>query len=729
MTAFVSTVRRGRAALPLAAFAAAACFAPGSAHAGVALSTSGWEWSDPAPQGYSLYDVKFSGQRGYAVGAGGTALRSDDGGANWSGLFTGTSTTASSLDLITPDAIAIATGDGNCTIRLTDDGGAKFKVLPVAENEFSCADDGFLSYDFVSPTTGYVLRKGGGVITTTNGGETFGSRSAVDGGVSIQFASDQVGFAASANGKIYKTTDGAQTWNPIHDAGGALSQIRLTSANDIVAWGPGRLVRSTDGGATFTPGSINGNPSRVSWSDPSHLAFISDAKLLLSADGGATVNETTIGNKDVNAVAYVDGNRLVAVGNGGVTYTSSDAGANFSRLSSDRIASSFGSLKNSPGGPIAIGGNGTIGRVVDGKWVIRKTTNTTTPVRDADFSSASKGYVLQGNSVHQTTDNGATWKPISTGAPSSVSFISTPDDDTVLVFGAFGVLRATNGGAFDKVEGKLVSKLKPAGAHTVLGRVTTWTTKAKAKPLISVDGGESWKAIALPKGITRTTDIQPLPNRGLLLNAGGRLFRSTNDTGKKWTEITSLATDVNEGAGITVASSTEYFAGVNADDWGVPVVLHTIDSGKTWQPQAIGATNTFIKSLVAGGPKTGYVLSGTTSPAENAIFATINGGSRGNATTLSLSKTPAKLKRSAGKIQINGQLTGGTGGETVHVAIRKEGSSVWTHSNVIVGANGGGSFTATLKASKGKYVAVAQWAGDSGRAGTGTTAKAFTITK
>jgi hypothetical protein len=65
----------------------------------------------------------------------------------------------------------------------------------------------------------------------------------------------------------------------------------------------------------------------------------------------------------------------------------------------------------------------------------------------------------------------------------------------------------------------------------------------------------------------------------------------------------------------------------------------------------------------------------------------------------------------------------------VHVAIRKEGSSAWTHSNVIVGANGGGSFTATLKASKGKYVAVAQWAGDSGRAGTGTSAKAFTITK
>ena len=728
MTAFVSTFKRGRAVLPLAAVAAA-CVLPGTANAGVALSTSGWEWSDPAPQGYSLYDVKFAGQRGFAVGAGGTALRSDDGGATWSGLFTGTSTTATSLDLISPDAIAIATGDGNCALRLTVDGGAKFKLLPVAENEFSCIEDGFLSYDFVSTTTGYVLRKGGAIITTTNGGDTFGSRSAVDGGVSIQFASDQVGFAASSNGKIYKTTDGAQTWNPIHDAGGALSQIRLTSANDIIAWGPGRLVRSTDGGATFAPGAINGNPTRVTWSDPAHLAFISDAKLLLSADGGATVNETTIGNKDVNAVSYVDGNRLVAVGNGGVTYVSSDAGANFSRLSSDRIASSFTQLYNSAGGPIGIGSNGTIGRVENGKWILRKTLNTSAAVVDADFSSASKGYVLQGSSLFQTTDNGVTWKNISTGAPSSVSYISAPDDDTILLFGGFGVLRATNGGAFEKVEDKLVRKLKPAGAHTVLGRVTTWASKAKTQPLISVDGGESWKAIALPKGIKRTTDIQPLPGKGLLLNSGGRIFRSSNDTGKKWTEIVSLATNTSLGAGITVASPTEYFAGVDSDDWNVPVILHTTDAGKTWQPQAIGATNTFIKSLVAGGPKTGYVLSGTTNPGENGIFATTTGGSRGNATTLSLSKTKAKLKRSAGKIQITGLLSGALGGETVHVAIRKVGSASWTHANVIVGANGGGTFTATLKAGKGKYVAVAQWAGDSGRAGTGTAAKAFTITK
>lgn len=728
MTALVSNLRRGRAALPLAA-AAAAFALPATANAGVALSTSGWEWSDPAPQGYSLFDVKFGGSRGYAVGAGGTALRSDDGGATWSGLFTGTSATVNSLDLISPDAIAIATGDQGCAIRLSTNGGATFKLLPVAENEFSCVDDGFSSYDFVSPTTGYVLRRGGAVIATTNGGDTFAQRSAVDGGVGLQFSGDQTGFAVSTNGKIYKTTDGAQTWNPIHDAGGPLSQIRLTSANDIIAWGKDRLVRSTDGGATFTNGTIAGNPGRVGWADANHLAFISDSKLLLSADGGQTQKEVTIGNKDVSAVSYVDGNRLVAVGNGGVTYVSTDAGENWSRQSSDRIAGAFDRINESPGGPIGIGNNGTIGRVVGGKWVVRKTLNSAAVV-DADFSSADKGYVLQGNSLYQTTDNGGTWKTISTGAPSTPGIVVTPNDDTVLLFGGFGILRATDGGAFEKVNHKLVRKIKPQGAVSLGGRVVVWQSKSKTKPVISDDGGASWKAIELPKGIKRTSYVRPLPGKGLLLESDGRLFRASRDTGKTWTEITSLGSRTGEfGPGVTAASSTEFFAGVENGDWPVPVVLHSTDAGKTWQPQAIGASNTSISSLVAAGPKTAFALSTTGKAAENAIFSTATGGSRGTATTLSLSKTPGKLKRSAGKIQISGQLQGGVGGETVHVAIRKVGSARWLHSNVIVGANGGGSFTASIRAGKGKYVAVAQWAGDSGRAGSGTKAKAFQVTK
>ncbi|MBJ7469944.1 MAG: hypothetical protein JHD16_01520 [Solirubrobacteraceae bacterium] len=729
MTALLSTLR-GPRAIALCALAAS-CALPGTASAGVALSTSGWEWSDPSPQGYTLNDIQFAGARGYAVGAGGTALRTDDGGTTWSGLFTGTSTTANSIDLIGPDALAIATGDeANCSIRLSTNGGATFKHLPVGDDEADCGSSAFRSFDFVTPTTGYVLRSGGAVITTTNGGDTFASRSAVDGGTSIRFLSEQVGYATSSNGKLYRTTDGAQTWQPIHEAGGPLEEVRLTSPTSLVAWGQDRLVRSTDGGATFQPGSGVGNPTRMTWTDANRLAFVSDAKLLLSDDGGVTMREVTLGNRDVIAAGFVDAGRLVAVGRGGVTYVSTDAGANFARLSTDRVASSISHIHETPGGPVGIGSAGNIARVEGGKWISRPTLSSAAVI-DADFSSAERGYVLQGaNRLLQTTDNGRSWKIVSSGAPSAVAQVVTPDDNTVLLFGGFGILRATSGGAFAPVTAKLVAKLKPAGAESRGGRVVVWTNKAKTNPLVSPDAGKTWRSVKLPKGITRTSDLQPLPGKGLLLTSAGRVFRATADTGRTWVEISTIGTRTDQGApGLTAASATEYFTGVQSGGWPVPVVLHTVDAGKTWQPQVVGASGTFVSSLVTAGPKTAFVLSTGNGPAENSIFATANGGARGAATQLSLKATKSKLRRTGGKVLIAGQLSGGLGGERVYVAMRKVGSASWTSAYVEVGANGGGSFTASLRASKGKYVAVAQWAGDSGRAGTGTSAKTITITK
>ncbi len=727
MTAFVSILRRHRALFPVAA-AAVAFATPGTASAGVALSTSGWEWSDPSPQGYSLNDIQFAGNRGYAVGAGGTALRTDDGGATWSGLFTGTSTTANSLDVIGPDTVAVSTGGGgNCSIRLSTDGGATFINRRLGDSDTDCGETGFRGFDFVNATTGFVIRNDGKVLTTTNGGDTFAPRSGVDGGTSIRFLNETTGYAASSNGKIYRTTDGAQTWTPIYDAGNSLSEIRLTSPTSILAWGDKTLVRSVDSGATFTPGTAVGGAFRATWADENHLAFVNGGKLILSDDGGTTTREITLGNKDVIAAGFVSPTRLYAVGTGGVMYVSDDAGANFARVSSDRIGGALSRINEGPGGPVGIGTAGAIARLENGKWVLRPTLSAA-PVVDADFSSAERGYVLQGSDrLLQTTDNGKSWKIVSTGAPSSVYLVVTPNDDTVLLFGGFGIRRATSGGTFEAVTGKLVGKIKPQGARSLGGRVVVWETK-KGQPVISPDAGQTWKAIKLPKGIKRTSDLRPLPGKGLLLEAQGRTFRSSDDAGKKWTEITSiggLTGGIN--ARITVASASEWFTGVD-EEWPFPVVLHTTDAGKTWTPQAVGAAGTSITSLVSFGAKTAFALSGSGTPAENAIFSTTSGGSRGAQTKLSLDQTKTKLKRSGGKVQITGVLTGGLGGEVVHVAIRKVGGAGWLSSNVIVGANGG-SFTASIKAGKGKYVAVAQWAGDSGRAGAGTPAKAFTITK
>jgi photosystem II stability/assembly factor-like uncharacterized protein len=707
---------------------AAALAIPSSASAGVALSTSDWQWSDPSPQGYTLNDIQFAGARGYAVGAGGTALRTDDGGKTWAGLFTGTGTTINSLDVVDANTIVVAVGnDGNCSLRESKDGGATFTLIQVADDDSNCSDSSFSSYDFVNPDVGFVLRSGGTVQKTANAGASFSAGSTVDGGTALRFVDATTGYAVG-KGTVYKTTDAAQTWKPIYAGGTPLTQIRVIDADHIIAWGKDRLVRSVDAGATWTDGTIVGEPTRVSWSDANHLAFVADAKLILSDDGGVSVRQVTLGNQNVKAAAFVSPTRVVAVGLGGVTYESDDSAANFTRQSTDPVGASLRTITESAGGPVGLG-TGLIGRVVNGQWVLRSTVNSS-QVASADFSSADHGYVLFSTGVLQkTADNGVSWSRVEPGTPSAVQVVLTPSDDTALLFGGFGIYRATGGGTFDKVTGKLTDKFKPAFARDLGQRVVTWASSKKVGPIISSNGGQTWKAIKLPKGVTRVDDLRLLPGNGLLLQSVGRLFRSSNDKGK-WTEITSLGVNVGVSSpGVRAASATEYFAGDDRDWGSSPVVYHSVDAGKTWQPQVVGADGTSISSLVASGPKSAFALSGSSTPFTTAIFSTTTGGSRGTPTTISLSKTPKKIKVTGGKIQISGSLSGAKGTETVHVGLRKVGAGSWSTLNVPVGVNGG-LFTAKFKAKKGsKYVLVAQWAGDSGRAGYGTKAQALATSK
>ena len=111
--------------------------------------------------------MDFIAGRGYAIGDDGTALRTDDGGATWAGLATGTSQDLTRLQAVTPDVIVILGGDG-CVVRRSDDGGATFhKMFVLAET--NCPDRVAASY-FVTPQVGYLLLRDGNVLRTTDGG-------------------------------------------------------------------------------------------------------------------------------------------------------------------------------------------------------------------------------------------------------------------------------------------------------------------------------------------------------------------------------------------------------------------------------------------------------------------------------------------------------------------------------------------------------------------------------
>src|SRR5215217_1941140 len=103
----------------------------GVGSAAVTVSQSGWSWGNPTPQGNTLRAIDFVQGRGYALGAAGTVLRTDDGGATWSGLYTGTSADLDRLQVIDPDTLVVL-GGGGCVLRRSDDGGASFRKIFIA---------------------------------------------------------------------------------------------------------------------------------------------------------------------------------------------------------------------------------------------------------------------------------------------------------------------------------------------------------------------------------------------------------------------------------------------------------------------------------------------------------------------------------------------------------------------------------------------------------------------
>ena len=94
-------------------------------------SQSGWQWGNPTPQGNTIRALDFIAGRGYAIGDDGTALRTDDGGATWTGLATGTSQDLTRLRLS-----RLTSRDPRrrgCVVRRSDDGGRRSAAAVLAE--------------------------------------------------------------------------------------------------------------------------------------------------------------------------------------------------------------------------------------------------------------------------------------------------------------------------------------------------------------------------------------------------------------------------------------------------------------------------------------------------------------------------------------------------------------------------------------------------------------------
>jgi hypothetical protein len=241
---------------------------------------------------------------------------------------------------------------------------------------------------------------------------------------------------------------------------------------------------------------------------------------------------------------------------------------------------------------------------------------------------------------------------------------------------------------------------------------------------MSRDQGATWKTLKRPSRQTRVQQAAfTSAATGWLVDWQGRLWLTRNG-GRTWTESLAAGTSRIQSVAVGSPSTAVLSVGGFGSDTTYGYVLRTNDAGATWRPQAISSGRVTEFGVIAPDTNRAYALLAPPNggPARQ-FFATTTGGSAGAATTLKIKATPASftratLKKTRGKVTVTGTLAGAVGGEQVVLSTRALSGTSWKAQTLTVGANGG-SFSAQLTI-KGPTAVVAQWAGDSGRAGAGT---------
>jgi photosystem II stability/assembly factor-like uncharacterized protein len=346
---------------------------------------------------------------------------------------------------------------------------------------------------------------------------------------------------------------------------------------------------------------------------------------------------------------------------------------------------------------------------------------TSSDIVDTSWTGPTTGYALDARGgLFRTANGGTSWQTLSPGASTPANaLLALGDNSSVLLVGPTGVRRAVSGGPFTAVAGKPVANAALNAGQLAGGAIVAWGAGTR-NLLVSTDKGSTWKSIKLPDG--KRTRIRQVAfvtgSAGYLIDTGGRLW-STANAGRKWREMISAGTSTTTGMAFGTAASGFVTIAAFAGDVNGAYVLHTTDGGRSWVPQAIAGG--IVAGLVAPDALHAYaLLVPAPGQPQRQFFFTASGGGAGTQSTLKIKATPASftrpsLRKAHGMVTIAGALSGALGGEQIAISARSLKGGGWTTQVVTAGVNGG-SFSARFRIA-GPEAFVAQWAGDSGRAG------------
>jgi photosystem II stability/assembly factor-like uncharacterized protein len=696
----------------------------GGASAAVGVGHSGWYWGSPQPQGVGLKSTDFNGARGYAAGDFGVVLRSDDGGATWSGLPNGTATDFVKVQSPAPDSVVVA---GRCSLRRSDDGGQTFKDLPFTRSQ-TC-DRSLAAFRFVSVQAGFLALDDGSVLGTTDGGDSYSGRTRLPSAGTQQATEIALappgrvvvatgGTVPGVGGSILTSDDAAQTWTVAASTPTPVRSVTFVDGSTGFAVGDSSLVLKTvDGGQSWTPvaGSVPGPPrglTGIRCADATTCVITQSdgAAIVRTTDGGTTLTVEPQTTTPLVGADFAAGLRVVGVGPGGAIATSDDAGDTFTQIGS-RMETEFSRVEAGPSGPVAfaLGPVGALARTNDGgrTWQ-RVNVSTDSEVRDVSFPSQQVGYVLsEDGGLQRTANGGASYRLLDPGGAAGRAVVA-PDEKVVLLIGPRGVRRSEDAGAtFTAVGDRIAAKASLFSGEAVGGAAFAWGARTL---IASDDGGRRWAQIKLPNKKTgiRAVDFVS-KDAGWLLDSRGLLFL-TRDRGRKWTESISTGPGGNDPYGMSFSGITKGYLLTRSSG-----LLRTSDGGKTWRPELVARSALNSIAATPGGADVALRTPGE-------LFGTVSGGDQGAATSLSLKTKTPKLGAKGGRVTVTGKLSPPRGSESIVVSKRVGGR--WESQTVRPASNG--SFTTSWTVRKSSLF-VAQWAGDGERRSAGSSPLAVTV--
>ncbi len=561
-----------------------------------------------APPDY--YDVKFiTPMTGFICGTGGTVLRTDNGGENWTKQSTGVTTTLN-------------------------------RILPIHS-----PTDGVI--------TAYAIGASKTLIKTTDGGTTWSNVAGnLPGTGTMPAAVNIKGIAArstselwicgtlggSAAAQVYRTTDSGASWQTTNSS---LATIDFNSIHSFSSWevgstcliiggvvssGKGAVYVSTSGANSWTNYSPNaalsGNVTQIASLDGNNAVILSDVgeirtayapmvNLVRSVSAWYTVESYT--TNALRAASQLLGDRGLIVGDSGtVLWRTTPPG-----VAQVRYTNNASGLTTNINGAALPGRETAI--IVGNAGTILK-SKTTTPweilqdgfksfhgINGGSYYDATNDAIVVGNKgFHVLINDGNT---ATINHPSMTPYLGTIDEDlyggtqyqtTVYVVGKSGYFArgstASTGPRYRTrvpgVTGTLRALSAVYFAPLFIAGDGGVIKKSNENITTNADVGYAWTDISLPTASDVHT-IYRISNTLALVGATGKIYRSTNE-GTAWTDVTPAGNGSSEivKAISNVVNSQQYAVNSNGE------VYNSTDSGVTWGTTASTGVTASLNSVL-----------------------------------------------------------------------------------------------------------------------------------